>query len=270
MKNLKGIFYFLLINALVSGLTTLVVLWYWEMRSSKADVPAVTAMTVIVMQPLEAIPNESISSGAPDPGTDPSQTPEPSAEALEIQYYQVQPGDNLSTIAVLFKVDLKDLMQLNEIEDPNSLYAGQVLKIPGSPLPTFTPELPTNGSLSPSPTLLPSTPTPTRTRDLSPGQLAIEAVLGVDVLELEQVKIVHASGGAIDLEGWQLVESDGQAFTFPRLELFAGGFVYVNTRFGTNSPLQLYWGQPSAVWQVGELVILRDEQGVQRASFRIP
>ncbi len=45
--------------------------------------------------------------------------------------YIVQPGDNLSSIASRFNISLADLMSANNISDPNQLYAGQQLVIPG-------------------------------------------------------------------------------------------------------------------------------------------
>ena len=270
MVKFKKIFYFLLFNAVISAATTLLVLWYWDARKPASQVPAVTALTVVVAIPPSGGSVDLATPGVVETLVIAQQTATLTPGPLEIQYYQVQTGDTLSKIAVLFKANMEDIMRLNEIEDPNNLYVGQVLKIPGSPLPTFTPQASPTGLLSSTPTSPPPTPTPTRTRDLSPGSLAIENVFGAGVLQLERVKIAHTSGGTISLEGWQLVESGGQVFTFPKLELFAGGVVYVNTRSGTNSPLDLFWGLETAVWEVGERVILRDEQGVQRAAFVIP
>jgi murein DD-endopeptidase MepM/ murein hydrolase activator NlpD len=45
--------------------------------------------------------------------------------------YIVQAGDTLSSIADRFNIDLNELMQANEISDPNLLAAGQQLVIPG-------------------------------------------------------------------------------------------------------------------------------------------
>lgn len=47
--------------------------------------------------------------------------------------YTVQPGDTLSEIAVRFGVTINDLMAANGISDPNNIYQGQVLRIPGGP-----------------------------------------------------------------------------------------------------------------------------------------
>lgn len=44
--------------------------------------------------------------------------------------YTVQQGDTLSAIAVRFGVSIDDLMAANRISDPNSIFAGQELRIP--------------------------------------------------------------------------------------------------------------------------------------------
>jgi LysM repeat protein len=46
--------------------------------------------------------------------------------------YIVQPGDTLSRIAVRFGTPLKELVKANNIKDPNLIYAGHTLNIPGS------------------------------------------------------------------------------------------------------------------------------------------
>ena len=45
--------------------------------------------------------------------------------------YIVRPGETLSGIAVALGVTLDELMAANEIENPDSIFAGQVLNVPG-------------------------------------------------------------------------------------------------------------------------------------------
>lgn len=47
--------------------------------------------------------------------------------------YTVQQGDTLSNIAVAYGVSINDLMAANGISDPNRIFPGQELRIPGSP-----------------------------------------------------------------------------------------------------------------------------------------
>jgi murein DD-endopeptidase MepM/ murein hydrolase activator NlpD len=53
------------------------------------------------------------------------------AQSGEGPRYLVQPGDTLSSIAAQFNVTIEDLMDANDISDPNLLSAGQELVIPG-------------------------------------------------------------------------------------------------------------------------------------------
>ncbi len=45
--------------------------------------------------------------------------------------YQIQAGDTLGSIAELFGVQIDSLVQINNITDPNSIFPGQVIIIPG-------------------------------------------------------------------------------------------------------------------------------------------
>ena len=46
-------------------------------------------------------------------------------------YYTVQPGDNLYRISLQYNVTMGALMAANGIYNPNFIYAGQTLCIPG-------------------------------------------------------------------------------------------------------------------------------------------
>jgi hypothetical protein len=177
----------------------------------------------------------------------------------------------LSTIALLYKVGVDDILRTNNLTDPNSLYTGQVLLIPASPLPTYTPDF----THTPDPTSTPTpkntlTPTPTATHDTSPARLSIDSVLGTGVLDLERVKIIHAGGGDAALAGWRLTDEDGHSFNFPVLYLYTKGSVIVNTKAGLDTVLDLYWGLSEPVWQPGEKVTLYDAKNNVRAEFIVP
>ena len=57
------------------------------------------------------------------------------AEAQEPNEYLarflVPPGDTLSNIAVRFGLSIQELVNANELSDPNQLSAGQILNLPG-------------------------------------------------------------------------------------------------------------------------------------------
>lgn len=51
--------------------------------------------------------------------------------------YIVQPGDTMYSIASMFGVQLADLVKANpQIKDPNTLYPGQTIHIPGAGQPS--------------------------------------------------------------------------------------------------------------------------------------
>lgn len=89
----------------------------------------------------------------------PQPTPPPSKDYFE---YVIQRGDTLSEIARKFNTSITAIMDLNpKIKDPNLIYAGDILKIPGKkpevppPQPTPTP------APAPTPTPPPPPPAPT-------------------------------------------------------------------------------------------------------------
>lgn len=63
-----------------------------------------------------------------------SPTPAPTRQATT---YEVQPGDTLLAIAAEFGLSMESLMAVNEIDDPDTIWIGQVLQIPagGNPAP---------------------------------------------------------------------------------------------------------------------------------------
>lgn len=52
-------------------------------------------------------------------------------DEIELPIYIVQPGDTLSTIAARFGVSINDIIDTNEITNPNAIGAGAELRIPG-------------------------------------------------------------------------------------------------------------------------------------------
>jgi len=76
----------------------------------------------------------------PPPGATPTPTPQPGGDGST---YVVQPGDTLSAIARRFGTNVVALAAANNIANPNYIYVGQRLIIPGgSPQPGTTPTAP--------------------------------------------------------------------------------------------------------------------------------
>jgi hypothetical protein len=102
------------------------------------------------------------------------------------------------------------------------------------------------------------------------GQLEIDTVIGAGDLENERVLVRHIGDQEVMLLGWKLQDEDGNEFSFPALTMFSGGAVTVYSKAGTNTVVEMYWGQQEAVWRVGESVYLVDPNGDIQAVFTVP
>jgi LysM repeat protein len=88
----------------------------------------------------------------------PTPTPIPSNVAKgTIIDYQVQPGDSLAGIAAKFNSTVDDIVKINSLTDANSIFAGQVLKIPVNLVTATATRPPTSTPRTP---VAPGTPTP--------------------------------------------------------------------------------------------------------------
>jgi LysM repeat protein len=88
----------------------------------------------------------------------PPQPPQPPAKCV----YTVKPGDTLGVIAGRYSVTVQALAAANHIKNPNYIFVGQVLVIPGcAPQPVAT--ITTTVQPTPAPTLTPTPTTPPST-----------------------------------------------------------------------------------------------------------
>ena len=63
-------------------------------------------------------------------GTPPKPTPDPKPPVQNYITYVIQPGDTLSEIAQRYGTSYQTLAALNQISNPNLIYAGQTIRIP--------------------------------------------------------------------------------------------------------------------------------------------
>ncbi len=137
---------------------------------------------------------------------------------------------------------------------------------------------PTLSSLPPQPEL---TPTPQVVIVSSGGNLApadqpvmeISAVMGAGDLGQEAVILKRIGKGSVDLTGWRLQNQQKVIYTFaptPKLVVFENGSVQIYTGAGTNTATTLYWNRNSPAWRPGDTLSLLDDQGVERARYKIP
>jgi LysM repeat protein len=281
MKQVKRLFYIVLLNIIVSAATILVVINLWErnhppLTGGCAPEVIVVTPTQSVVLPLVSNQVEPIGERPTDTGVITTRTPVVTQSYdIEVIVYQVKEGDTLGALAVEFNASVADIMTVNGLTDPNSIYVGQLLRIPTSPLPTITPTLPPTAT--PTATLRPSatttqgpTATPTQTQPVQAAQVFIETVIGDGVLANEHVILQRTGEGELSLAGWRLGDGAGNSYIFPDLTLYKGGSINLNTRSGEDTVLDLFWGLNTPVWKTGKTVYLYDAQGELRSSYTIP
>jgi hypothetical protein len=100
--------------------------------------------------------------------------------------------------------------------------------------------------------------------------IEIASIIGAGTLDAELVVVRNAGGEPLNLASWQLQDSDRHVFTFPNLTLNTGGAVQVHTNAGTNTVIDLYWGENEPVWESGEEAQLLDPSGNVRAIYTVP
>lgn len=105
---------------------------------------------------------------------------------------------------------------------------------------------------------------------VSLGLVQIVSVIGAGNPDVEAVVVKYAGQGELDLTGWHLKDSSGRTFTFPPFKLFQEGAVQVHTASGTNTAIDLFWGQRQAMWESGQAVLLTKPEGEVQDSYPVP
>ena len=280
MKRWKRLLYYLSINVLVSACTVLAILVIWD-RVRQPQLPgeallaqsqAGSALTTGGSSGIGA-DGELEASQLPPGALLPTSTPEPTAVPTRAtRAYTVQAGDTLGKIASKFEVDLEELIAANDLVNPDVLEVGQELIIPGGSalLPTVTPLPAQTQAETDTDTGSPTTPTATFAQVTGIPEVEIESVVGAGDLGSERVMLRSIGSGDLSLAGWQILEEGGTVFVFPQLDLFEGGAVSLYTRAGQSTVVELFWGFDAPLWETGETVILLDNTGEVRATYRVP
>ncbi len=279
MRQAKRLVYILLLNIIVSAATIGVILNLWE--RSHPPIMVDSTPIVIIVTPTQPVTLPIVSNQEEPQVTLPTDSGViitgtlPATVSIETVAYQVKAGDTLGALATQFNISVTDIMTVNGLSDPDSLYVGQILQIPTSPLPTITPTPPATATptITPRPSITPThgpTSTATKTQAPQEAQLMIETVIGAGVLANEHVVLVRTGDGPLSLAGWRLEDGAGSTYTFPELTLYKGSTINLNTREGDNTVLDLFWGLTYTVWRSGKTVNLYDAQNVLRASYLIP
>jgi len=140
--NRRQLAFIILVNAVISLAIALLVAWVIEMRRPDLEelaalytpVPGAILAPTATLGSVAALP----AAGSDEPQILVTHTPgepdqavqsgEPDAE----QIYVVQAGDSLGGISSRFGVTLDELIQANALTNPDFLFAGQRLTIPGN------------------------------------------------------------------------------------------------------------------------------------------
>jgi LysM repeat protein len=280
MRQMKRVFYIVLLNVIISAVTVGVVLQLWEndhppMSAENTPVVLIVTASQSVITPTITYDPLSGSSMPLGDGTTITGTVE-ATPILQMLTYRVKEGDFLGALAAQFNVSVDDIMAVNGLTNPDSLFIGQILYIPTAPLPTAT-------STSITPTVFATvTPRPSPTSTRGPAltstpteiglaaQVVIDAVIGAGVLENERIVIRRTGDGELSLAGWQLTDSKGFDYIFPQLTLYKDGAINLNTRTGQNTVVDLFWGLTTPVWKPGKIISIYDSQNNLRATYTVP
>lgn len=68
----------------------------------------------------------------PEVEVPPQSAPQPPAPEPEYRTYTVKSGDTLSEIAAAYGVDWREMARLNNLENPDLIFPGQVFKVPNA------------------------------------------------------------------------------------------------------------------------------------------
>lgn len=278
MRHWKRLFYYLIINVLVSACTVVTVLALWQRYQPEipflGDINPLALITP--MSPRSLFPEyassietaEATATQAPETDIPPQEIPleTPMTEMA----YTVQAGDTLGAIAVKFNVTVAEITDSNEIANPDALEVGQVLII-RRPLiaPTTQTPLPAEeidvGLETPT-----SVPTDISPPSSGETRVTIDSVIAAGDLNSERVFLKRVGPGEISLTGWQLVAENGEKFDFPQITLFENGAVFIYSKEGQTTAVALYWALDHSVWKSGDTVVLLDDQGQVHTSYQIP
>jgi LysM repeat protein len=280
MRQVKRFIYFVMLNVIISTVTVIAVLQWWETKHPPytADITPVVIIvtpTQSVILPLLANNSDPDDIGPIDTGVIISGT-QKAVPTYELLSYSVKEGDYLGALAAQFNTTVADIMAVNSLANPDSLTVGQIIYIPTAPLPKPT-------STSIPPTAIPSatarasaSATPKGTATSTPTQIGqepqviIEKVVGVGALATERVEILRTGDGELSLAGWRLEDGKGNVYTFPMLTLYKGGAINLNTRTGQDTVVELFWGLTAPIWKSGKTVYLYDAENQLRSKYTIP
>jgi LysM repeat protein len=254
--NRRQLAFVILLNALISLVVALAVVWVVELRRPDPEVLAAiyTPVAAPVAATFTPTPAVAAVAEAPPPADSTQATPAPQTQATtgEETIYVIQVGDSLSSVADRFGLSIAALVEANDLDNPDFVFVGQRLLIP-------------NGAGE-----IAATASPTPLPAAAPGRLRISTVSSTGDLATESIAVNNDSDLAVNLQGWRLEQEGGPAYTFGNVLLFPGSGIQVFTGAGTDNSVAVYWNQAAPLWQPGSVARLLDPQGAEVARLPVP
>lgn len=258
--SLRRMLPFLLLNIIVSAGVVLGILALWgQPRDCNCEPAAISSLLADPdLDPTAAALDALIGVATETPTPVAAATEAAEEEACDVTH-TVQAGEALGVIAERYEVTIDDIVAATAgLDDPNLLFAGQLLVIPVCGItPT---EVPTATAV-PTVVVLESGNNAIQIADIAnPGDLSVEQVL-----------LINTGSDAIDLTGWTLSDGSELSYTFGQITLFGDGAgITVHSGLGEDQIPNLYWQRTTPVWQSAETASLRDAEGTVQATFTVP
>jgi LysM repeat protein len=258
--NRRQIALIIILNALISLVVALLVVWIVDVRRPDAEELAALAGVAVVgnngsASGVQLPPTATGAAPTSSAPAAPETTPVPAADEPTVQtggepeYYTVQAGDTLSGIATKLGVTMQELVDANGLNDANNIFSGQRLLVPSGVAP----------------------PTATPPQVFGTTGLKIRTVAGAGLLPNEYVEIINDTDQVFSLQGWKLQQGGGgPEYSFGDVQIFPGGSVRLYSTAGNDSTIARYWGQSSAIWSSGSVAILINAQGERVAEYTVP
>lgn len=267
--NRRQLAFIILLNAFVSLVVSSCLFWVVEQRRPDVEelaaifTPGPGTVSTIGSSNGVAISSNSGATGSANNSTaaQPAELvpsapqPIPNNNAVGGNTYVVQAGDSLTGIAIQFGLTIDQLLNINNLDNPDFVFVGQQLILPAG-----------SASTSPSVQQPASNSQPSRTVN---GTLQITEVSGRGTLESEIAMVVNESDAPFNLQGWTLGREGGPIYTFGNLPIFPGGSVRIHSKAGSDTSIDLHWGQPDSVWSAGSAARLVNVQGELVHTFTV-
>jgi LysM repeat protein len=251
----RSLLFVILLNSLISLVIAIVVVWAAELRRPDLEelaarytppppVVLIATPTVDAASPVTVAPVATTATTPSDP------SPAALPTSSDPQVYVVQAGDSLFGIALRYNLTVDQLMEANDLDNPDFLFSGQRLVIPQ-----------------------PGQTTPGASTAATPSAAVVTLTVQVEQvgnLPEESVLIVNDSNNAVNLQGWTLGKVNGPVYAFTDLPLFPGGSVRLHSEAGQEDSLNLYWSQSAPVWESGAVVRLFNQDGREVVTYTVP